>query len=455
MCEQEAAMARAMPGGPCEGEGIPVGYKRTEVGVIPEDWESKTIHEVAPLQRGFDLPASHIRIGVHPVVYSNGILEHHSYALVKGPGVVTGRSGTIGKVHFVEADYWPHNTSLWVTSYRGNDPKFVYYLYSHIDFARFLSGSGVPTLNRNDIHKHRVPVPPPYEQCAIAEALSDVDGLLKALDALIAKKRAVKQATMQQLLTGKTRLPGFGRRKWTPRRLGHHVTFLRNGTNSRSELTSDGPVKYLHYGDIHASSSVYLDPLTAAMPAVPPECAASLDRLENGDLVMVDASEDLEGVGTSVEVKDLRDLKLVAGLHTIAARFDKSVLADGFKGYLPFCPELRTHLRRLAAGTKVYATSRTHLASAEIRLPDSNEQHAIATVLSDMDAETAALEQRRDKTRAIKQGMMQQLLTGRVRLVKSGAGSTRGKPRSSRRKRDLTEEVRPGIAVQRPRGAAS
>ena len=191
------------------------------------------------------------------------------------------------------------------------------------------------------------------------------------------------------------------------------------------------------------------------MPVLPLECANSLDRLENGDLIMVDASEDLEGIGTSVEVKALRGLQLVAGLHTIAARFDKSVIADGFKAYLQFCPKLRTHLRRLAAGTKVYATNRAHIASAEIRLPDPDEQRAIASVLSDMDAEIATLEQRRNKTRAIKQGMMQQLLTGRVRLVKTGAASKLDKPRSLRQKRDLMEKVHAGVATQGSGGAAS
>ena len=130
----------------------------------------------------------------------------------------------------------------------------------------------------------------------------------------------------------------------------------------------------------------------------------------------MDASEDIEGVGKSVEVKGLRGQQIVSGLHTIAARFRKHVLADGFKAYLQFCPAFRHHLRRLAAGTKVYATNRAHIASAEIPLPPLTEQQAIATVLSDMDAEIAALEHRLDKTHAIKQGMMQQLLTGSIRL---------------------------------------
>ena len=220
---------------------------------------------------------------------------------------------------------------------------------------------------------------------------------------------------MQQLLTGRTRLPGFGG-EWKKRRLGEHLRFLRHGAIPRSGLIDDGTVKYLHYGDIHRFVDVYLNPSVRTMPTLASDRARSLDRLDNGDLVFVDASEDIEGVGRSVEIKGLQGQQLVSGLHTIAARFRQHVLADGFKAYLQFCPAFRHHLRRLAAGTKVYATNRAHIASAEISLPLLPEQRAIATILSDMDAEIAALEHRLDKTRAIKQGMMQQLLTGTIRL---------------------------------------
>jgi len=134
-------------------------------------------------------------------------------------------------------------------------------------------------------------------------------------------------------------------------------------------------------------------------------------------VIFADTSEDIAGVCKSVELRGVGDIEVVSGLHTIAARFDKTVLADGFKGFLQHCPSFAKPLRRLAAGTKVYATNRTHVASAELRLPSLAEQTAIATVLSNMDAELAALEARRDKTHALKQAMMQELLTGRTRLV--------------------------------------
>src|ERR1035437_1211508 len=146
------------------------------------EWKRKRIVQIAPLQRGFDLPTTSIKPGVFPVVYSNGVLNHHSKYLVKGPGIVTGRSGTIGKVHYVDQDYWPHNTTLWVTSFNHNDPKFIFYLYSFIGFQRFGTGSGVPTLNRNDVHAFEVDFPTDREeQTAIATVLSDIDADISAL----------------------------------------------------------------------------------------------------------------------------------------------------------------------------------------------------------------------------------------------------------------------------------
>jgi len=171
------------------------------------EWEVKRIANIAPLQRGFDLPNPDLRPGPYPVVYSNGIMNYHAKAQVQGPGVVTGRSGTIGNVTFVDGPFWPHNTALWVTSFKGNSPRFVFHLYTKIDFERFATGSGVPTLNRNDVHSFEVAIPPTTaEQTAIAAVLTEVDAELVVLEQRQAKTRALKQGMMQELLTGKTRL---------------------------------------------------------------------------------------------------------------------------------------------------------------------------------------------------------------------------------------------------------
>jgi type I restriction enzyme M protein len=150
----------------------------------------------------------------------------------------------------------------------------------------------------------------------------------------------------------------------------------------------------------------------------------SEDMLETfGQARLLDAYDvyqhlmDYEGIGKCFEVSRATGRKIVAGLHTLLLRGDKELLAIGFRGYLQFLPEVRAALVRFATGISVYGVSKSNVRSIEVRLPEALEQTAIAEVLSDMDAELAALEQRRDKTRDLKQGMMQELLTGRTRLV--------------------------------------
>jgi type I restriction enzyme S subunit len=299
------------------------------------------------------------------------------------------------------------------------DRDFLYYLLisQKRAFIELCSGSTFLEIGKRQLAGYTVRIPQTKdEQQAIAAALSDADGVVAGLERVIAKKRLIKQGAMQDLLTARRRLPGFSG-EWEVTRLGDHVRFLKNGTHSRGEMSEHGPVKNLHYGDIHGATSIFLSPAARMMPTLDHVSAGRLDRLVKGDLVFVDASEDLAGVGTSVEITDLGQAEAVAGLHTIAARFDKSVFVDGFKAFLQFMPEFRSHLCKLAAGTKVLATSRCHIASAEIALPPPDEQKAIAAVLRDMDAEIQTLEARLAKARAVKEGMMQNLLTGRVRLV--------------------------------------
>ena len=110
-------------------------------------------------------------------------------------------------MHYIESDYWPHNTSLFVTNFHGNDPKFVYYLFQHTKLAQFSTGSGVPTLNRNDVHAHVVQIPQAHEeQSAIAQALTDMDTEITTLEARREKTRLIKQGMMQELLSGRARL---------------------------------------------------------------------------------------------------------------------------------------------------------------------------------------------------------------------------------------------------------
>jgi len=161
--------------------------------------------EVAPLQRGFDLPISKIENGKYPVVFSNGILKYNSNFKVKAPGIVTGRSGTIGNFFFIEEDFWPHNTSLWVTDFYNNKPKFIYYLYQNIKIEQLSTGSGVPTLNRNDVHKIIVRIPSLAEQTQIGNFLTAVDTRLSLLKQKYELLKSYKKGIMAQIFNQELR----------------------------------------------------------------------------------------------------------------------------------------------------------------------------------------------------------------------------------------------------------
>ncbi|WP_026648337.1 restriction endonuclease subunit S [Blautia wexlerae] len=164
-----------------------------------EAWEQRKVVEVAPLQRGFDLPSASMKPGKYPVVMSNGIGGYHFEYKVKGPGVVTGRSGTIGKLHYIEDDYWPHNTTLWVTDFKGNNQKFIYYLYQGLGLNRFGTGSGVPTLNRNDIHDVIVSVPSKNEQEKISSYLTTLDHLITLHQQKCEELKKIKKFMLQKM----------------------------------------------------------------------------------------------------------------------------------------------------------------------------------------------------------------------------------------------------------------
>ncbi|ALE81250.1 restriction endonuclease S subunits-like protein [Pseudonocardia sp. AL041005-10] len=289
-------------------------------------------------------------------------------------------------------------------------------------FADYVTQTSIAHLPREKFVELPIPAIPKAEQNEISDALRDVDRLIEALQQVIAKKNDVKWGLLQALLTGRNRLPGFFE-TWSEVRLGDHVSFVRSVALSRDQLDKKSPLRYLHYGDIHTRSNVRLDAAVESMPRAHLSLAARAGRLAPGDLVFADASEDPAGVGKSVEITDVPPEGVVPGLHTIAARFDKNVLADGYKAYLQFIPAFRDSLHRLAAGTKVLATTRDYISSIRLELPGVKEQAAITAVLSNVDNEIEALQRRLESTRAIKMGMMQELLTGRTRLPVEASAS--------------------------------
>jgi len=380
------------------------GYKQTKVGLIPEEWEAVLLGEVIQFQRGFDLSHQKRQLGHVPVVSSSGISGRHSEAKVSGPGIVTGRYGTIGQIFFINEDFWPLNTTLFVKDFKGNDPLFISFLLLTVNFQIYSDKSGVPGVNRNDLHQIVVILPPLPEQRAIAAALSDADALIASLDKLIAKKWDIKQATMQRLLTGKTRLPGFSG-EWEVKELGD--IFSITAGQSKSEFIQNGGKYFIaDMGSVSTSGQLIATKQTNFAG----------DFLDFGDLVM--PKDDIGGGNIIGRVAFInQDKKYILGDHVYKL---KLIALEGdslFLAYLINSHTINISLRKKVSGSAQLGLNRQSIEKQSIVFPTKPEQQAIATILTDMDAEIVELEERREKTRALKQGMMQELLTGKTRLL--------------------------------------
>lgn len=267
----------------------------------------------------------------------------------------------------------------------------------------------MPSLNQGILGNVVIPLPPTKtEQEAIAEALSDADALIESLDQLIAKKRQIKQGAMQELLTGKRRLPGFGG-EWVTKDMGDLGAFLK-GSGVRKDEALSGELPCIRYGEIYTKHSDWIRDFQSWISTA---VAATATRIHHGDVLFAVSGETKEEIGKCVAY---------VGQHEAYAGGDILILRTKianplFLGYYLNTEPVRQQKSSRGQGDAVVHIGANSLAAIKVALPSMEEQAAIATILSDMDTELAALESRLTKARHIKQGMMQELLTGRIRLL--------------------------------------
>lgn len=416
---------------------VPPGYKRTEVGVIPVDWVVASLAGIAATATGNTPPtADKANYGDEYLFVSPADLGETKYVTITQKrlsrvGFARSRSFPKGSILFVSIGSTIGKCAIASVELATNQqinavfpsPSFsVDYLYYAICAAapriRALAGEqAVPIVNKTQFSTTIVPLARLPEQRAIAEALSDMDGLLGALEALIAKKRAIKQATMQQLLTGKTRLPNFSG-EWEAKRLGEIGEISGAGVDKKTR-PNEVPVRLLNYLDVYHKTflrSIDLGHVVSAKPDHARRC-----MVLKGDVFFTPTSEVPDDIGRSaIAMEDIEDAAY--SYHVVRLRL--TVDWDlHFRAYVFDTKAFLDEASRACEGSGTrYVITLPRFRALPVRFPtDASEQAAIAAVLSDMDAAIAALEARRDKTRQIKQGMMQQLLTGRVRLVKPEA----------------------------------
>lgn len=423
------------------------GFKQTEVGMIPEDWEVTPFSELFEFRNGVNADKARYGQGVRFI----NVLEPITYSHIYGPEItgrvslpeplVTSYAVRRGDVLFNRTSETQEEVGLAAT-YLGTervvfggfvirgrpndqslDPIYSgYALRAPIIRSQIIPmGQGAIRANigQQNLSLVVTPVPPLPEQRAIAEALSDADALIQSLDQLIAKKRHIKQGAMQDLLTGKKRLPGFSG-EWEVKTLGELFNFSGGFSASRDQLSSKGYC-YLHYGDIHKSWKTYIN-VRAEYQDIPKldmplKLISPASFLDDGDVVFVDASEDDEGTSKHVVIVNKDETPYISGLHTIVAKSKGNDLDHLYRQYCFQTTAIKEQFYFFAVGTKVSGISKTNIGKVRLPVPALPEQIAIATILSDMDTEIAAQEAKLAKARHIKQGMMQELLTGRIRLV--------------------------------------
>lgn len=374
--------------------GIRPGYKQTEVGGIPQEWDVVRIVDVAAITTGSRNTQDRIDTGLYPFFVRSQTVERINSYSFDGEAVLTAGDGVgTGKIfHYINGKFDLHQRVYQISNFSPRLNGFFFYLYFASKFfdriMTMTAKSSVDSVRREMIADMLMPLPPPAEQRAIAAALADADALIAALEGMIAKKRDLKQAAMQHLLTGKTRLPGFSG-EWEVKRLGD-VASIKTGKRNNQDKQEDGEFPFFVRSETVERINSYSH-----------DCEAIL----------------VPGEGNIGSI-----------FHYIVGKFDVHQRVYAITNFVAGISGKFVHLwMRMNFGA--HAMQNTVKATVDsLRLPTFQnfelmfpptfeEQTAIAEVLSDMDADLAALEAQAAKARAVKQGMMQELLTGRVRLV--------------------------------------
>ena len=409
---QDAYPAYTVEAGTASAEGVLPGYKRTEVGVIPEDWQIVPLEEHGKAYGGLtgktgeDFGVGRAKYVPFLGVMKCYVLDASCLEAVRVASKEAQNPVREGDILFTSSSETPEEVAMpalvgfnlpdvylnsFCFGYTLNDRApfhrnfLVYLIRSDIGrqvVAPLAQGSTRHNISKRVLLRAPLPCPPLEEQRAITIALSDADALIESLDRLIAKKRAIKQAAMQQLLTGQTRLPGFTG-EWETKRLGELLT-VRHGRNQSEIEKYDGRYPILATGG----------------------------EIGRTDTPLYERPSVLIGRKGTIDEPRFMD----SPFWTVDTLFYTEINETANPKFIFYIFQ-RIPWRDYNEASGVPSLNGKTIEAIQVSVPNLKEQTAIATVLSDMDTEIEGLERRRDKARQIKQGMMQQLLTGRVRLV--------------------------------------
>lgn len=407
------------------------GYKKTEVGVIPEDWEVKKLDSVGeilsskrifvsdyveagiPFYRGKEIKEINKGLKISDLLY----IDKDKYNFIKKRfgiprtgDILISAVGSLGNIYRVPNNkpfYFKDGNLIWVKNIKVSSILLKYLLnYFHKQILDTAIGSSQKALTIIRVSHVQLPIPPLKEQKAIATALSDVDNLIESTQKLIDKKKKIKIGTMQELLTGKKRLDGFSG-EWEEKKLGDIVDFYKGKGLSKSEISIEGKYKCIHYGELF---TLYKEKIKLIFNKT--------DNIKNkflskrNDVLMPTSDVTPNGLA---KASCILESGIILGGDILVIRENEKVIDGVFLSNV--IRNDKSQIMQLVSGTTVYHLYASDMQNFKFKLPPLKEQQAIAQILSDMDSEIELLEEKLQKYKTIKKGMMQELLTGRIRLI--------------------------------------
>ena len=408
------------------------GYKQTDVGVIPDDWEVKTFKDVCWVNQGLQIaisnrlknPSLKSKIYITIQYLNQGkeveyIDDYSPSVCCEKHDVLMTRTGNTGiVVSGVEGVFHNNFFKLNYDKQQLDKDFLIYYLTQKRTQKIILANAGtstIPDLNHNDFYSIPIYYPPTKtEQTAIANVLNDADALIISLEKLIAKKQNIKQGAMQLLLTGKKRLPGFIG-KWEKMKLPEVCWFQEGPGVRNSQFTSSG-VKLLNGTNI-TSGKLTLDNTDRYISDHEAYGIYSHFLANEGDLIIACSGITVEKFHEKVTIIEKQHLPLCMNTSTMRFKVTGKKLSKFYLLWFLKSQSFKSQIGGQITGSAQLNFGPSHVKKVNIKLPKPDEQTAIAQVLNDMDAEIEVLEQKLTKYRMIKQRMMQELLTGKTRLI--------------------------------------
>ena len=385
----------------------------------PSDWNNDIIDNIADVNTGIRDTQDRVRNGRYPFFIRSSEVQKLDEFDYDCEAVLTVGDGQIGKIfHYVNGKFSAHQRVYVISNFKKITGKYFFYTFSRFFYNEVMAQSAKTTVD--SVRKPMITKMDLYypnnekEQKNIVGVLDSFDKHIENLSKLIEKKKMIRDGTLEDLMSGKNRIKGFSD-EWKTYKFKDYFKKIPNNTFSRDDLDDRGRVGNVHYGDILIRYGAVLDSKDYIPRLKNIEWYSELRALKEGDVIIADTAED-ETVGKVVQIGRM-NFPLVSGLHTVACR-PKCESAYGFLGYYMNSNLFHKQLIPYITGIKVSSISKKSLDELELLIPtDMEEQKAIASILSSMDKEIENLKKEKEKYLQLKSGAMDDLLTGKVRLV--------------------------------------